>query len=921
MGLLLATASVGLYLGGNPSGLSVPTTTAADGAEYASTSNGAVVEAAFSNLEQGIESEHSEAEVAAERTEVVVDIEESTLFTIQVWDRKRGVVAAEAEVFVLEGYRGSELSDPFGPHQCELAIAKGKRYRASSEGRVALPRLQDRAIVAATLPGASGAPGASGVLTVRKGHAELVSVLVRDDETVTVRVVDQVGRPLANVPVGIQQRIPQRRRNFTPDKDKLRLLLGEQNIPTQGKEGQKKDTRIVTEKLRMKARRRTGAAGLAVFKHFQLYRERSASWWPKSYINSFEAVLMVPLAKPVRAAFGGQPVPESVIELRMPQTGSVALRTVDRDGRPFTQPVRAELRVAGMKSSPWARTSMRKLQNEREIVFPYVGVGADLDAFCRLDDNDFRWEMSAFPGPVEAGEQVAVDLIVAPGAAMLYGRLLDQDGAALAGAKTTLLINSVRGRLEGEEVTMDDQGRFHLPYNLSERHQSPWRLQVRYQGRTPVPGLAMTLATLPKEGVVDLGDLQIEEVAQITYGRVVNDLGEALVGARVQLQRERESGRGRRLSWQDEAFTVATTDEAGDFSLFGDVEAGNYRLRVTADEHFACQEPGLPSRDGVVIEMLRRSRVVGSVLTPEWLASRRVRVHLECHSSPGNNKDAKVFDYQGRKMIYFDWVRPGIYSLSLRIEEFPDAFVTIDNFELKAGQRDEHPRLKGLEIGGGLFRYEVFAVDEAGKSIAPKTPMRGRLMRPDGRDTFVGFNWQKDRAEIISSQSSIEVLPEEPGFRAASQTLIAGRNTVRFHRVSPVTVHTPGMRELVHTESVWISLEPIDVGLVEAFDSRSRRLARTVANASSSYGRLNNRDRATLQPIRDGRYRVVARLGGKRRSGLTKLTLGEVVVRVTPGGEPVECNVAVDAAAVIAALEVVAQKRAAPPSPWSAWRR
>ena len=164
-------------------------------------------------------------------------------------------------------------------------------------------------------------------------------------------------------------------------------------------------------------------------------------------------------------------------------------------------------------------------------------------------------------------------------------------------------------------------------------------------------------------------------------------------------------------------------------------------------------------------------------------------------------------------------------------------------------------------------------------------------------------------------------VPARPGFRAASQTLIAGRNTVRFHRVSPVTVYTPGMRELVGAESVWISLEPIDVGLVEAFDSRSGRLARTVANASSSYGRLNNRDRATLQPIRDGRYRVVARLGSKRRSGLTKLTLGEVVVRVTHGGEPVECKVAVDAAAVIAALEIVAQKRAAPPSPRSVRRR
>ena len=66
-------------------------------------------------------------------------------------------------------------------------------------------------------------------------------MLIRDDETVTVRVVDQVGRPLANVPVGIQQRIPQRRQNPKAQSETLRLLLGGRNTRTQGKDGQKKE--------------------------------------------------------------------------------------------------------------------------------------------------------------------------------------------------------------------------------------------------------------------------------------------------------------------------------------------------------------------------------------------------------------------------------------------------------------------------------------------------------------------------------------------------------------------------------------------------------------------------------------------------------------------------------------------------------
>jgi hypothetical protein len=427
----------------------------------------------------------------------------------------------------------------------------------------------------------------------------------------------------------------------------------------------------------------------------------------------------------------------------------------------------------------------------------------------------------------------------------------------------------------------------------------------------PVPGLATTLGVLPKEGVMDIGDLQIGDLTRITFGRVVNDLGDGIPSARVQLQRQREVGSRARLSWQDEAFAVTTTDDDGQFFLFGDLEASRYRLRVTADEHFPYDPPNLPSRDGAVIELVRRSRVVGSVLLPKWLSSRRIKVRLESQADPSKGRDDRIRSYRGQQLIYFDWVKPGIYNLSLRLEEFPDAFVRVNGFEIKAGQRDAHPRLKNLDLARDLYQFEVFAIDEAGKRMNPKTPLRARVMRPDGSYAMVGFYWKGGRTEILNSQSSLEVLPEEPGFRSQPTTLIAGRNELRFARVPAVTLNTPGLRQLVGEESVWISMELLETQTVMSFDSRSRRLAKSMRWASSSHGRLNARDRAFMRPLRDGRYRVMARLGDKRRGGLVSVTLGEVDVRLVPGGQPNVFTVAVDTQAVMTAMQDMAQRRAA----------
>lgn len=973
LGLILAVSAAMLWLRGDGSDLPAPPPGEDVVVEESVDLESAVIEAAFVDKDPD-EIVADSGDESLDREQVVIEIDDSPRLDIQVWQKKRGKVAPEAEVFVLEGYERRDPYDEFVPHRCELAISKGKRYRASTEGRVSVPRLKKDAFIAARLGDSVG------VASIRRWQVTGDVVLV-PDETVTVKVIGSRGRPVAGVPVGLQQRIASRvdTKRLTRDWDEVtnqievakkrlaadpsqadmrrrladlnrrRAALGaqwrkvkearsaqaaaEKAKKTPGKQlslkGLKKTSKqidktagkkkskvdpLVETRMELRSRRRTDEQGLAVFRHFQFYRRNAEGWWPKNHRDRFEAVLMVPLAEAVRAPFRGRPVPEDVIELRLPPTGCVALRTVDFDGRPFTHPVHGELRMVDMKNPRWTRVLIRKQQNEREIVFPFVGLGVEFEAFCRLDDNDFRWRSPRFAGPQRAGERLTVDLVVAPDEAMFHGRVLGPSGAPLANVETTFLINSMRGRLEGEEVLLDDEGRFHLPFNVRvvKNHQAPYRFQIRHQNQLPVPGLARTLPVLPQRGIVDLGDLHLDMLPAICFGKVVDDRGEPIAGARVQLQREREVGRRTpRLDWQDEAFTDVRTNEAGDFWLYGDLEAARYRLRVTASGYFPYEQPSLPGREGAVIKLPRRSKVVGSVLLPKWLSSRSVKVNLVSHTDPSRNREDRIREWRGRKLIYMDWVKAGIYSLTFRMEGFPDPFARVDNFEIVPGQQAEHPRLKNVDLGHNLFQFELSAVNEQGKRFTPKSPLLARVLRPTGEYAMLGFTWRGGKVTVISSQSSLEIWPEARGYRAERATVVAGKSQVRFLRVPPLTLRAPGTRQIVGEQSVWISLEPVRGVKVVEFDSASRRMGRTLRRASSTHGSLRGNDTARLTPVRDGRYRVLARLGDKRRGGLVSVTLGEVDVRTQMGGAPQVVTVNVDAQALRTAMQEVARRQAA----------
>ena len=901
------------------------------------------------------------AEAGLDRTSVLSDGEGRPAVTLQVWDGKRGTPAAGAEVFVLDGRdawrggwgrwrggRGGGEGFDLGPY--ERVEEQGVRFVAGDDGRVMLPGAEWRAIVVARTPGRFGTSA------LRRDQRD-EEIVLGVDETVVVRVIGADGRPAAGVPVAIQQREPQRvdaRAIENELAQQTRRLTAERELQAKGERNdvsrlQAFEARVAALEQRaahlrdlaqrqqqqreqaaqargqaapepgpvietswdVRARRFSDERGEAVFRHFQLRRREPEKWWPKAHADRFEAVLVMPLGDAPRVAFAGRPLDET-IELRMPAVGSLALRTVDVDGRPFTHPVHADLRVVDGPNPGWTRRSLRKDQNEEAIVFPFVGLGLSFEARCRLDDDDFRWRSPVFVGPMHPGEHVTIDLVVAPDAGMLHGRVLYQNGSPLVDERVTFLINSTLGRMEGEEVRLDRDGRFHLPYLMPRGHQAPFRLQVRHEGREPVPGVALPLPALPLGRVSDLGELRLDSFDCIAFGRVVDDRGEPIAGASVQLQRERVTGRnGDEVGFRDEAFTDTATDDLGEFALFGDVEPARYRLVVRARDHFGYESSSLPGPDGALIELVRHANFVGRVKLPEWVDRREVDVRFESETDPRNSDDGRLFGGRGAYGLRSDDLRPGSYVMTMRMDRLPEPFLRIAGLRLEPGAREAHPRLANLDLSNALFRYEVRAVDQEGKPVTPRSPLLAHVVRADGTMAWAGFPWRRGRTEIVAATPTIEVRGVDVGTGVVQEVLAPGESVLRFVKAPMLQLQFDGLPELLGDERMWVSIEPVEALEVASWDRDSERVARDVRRVANGHARLGADGRAGFAAMPAGRYRVIARMG-ERRGGMVSTAIAEVVVpepMQNVEGRPI--RVAFDADVVRAALRQVATRRAA----------
>ncbi|MEC9047449.1 MAG: carboxypeptidase-like regulatory domain-containing protein, partial [Planctomycetota bacterium] len=804
---------------------------------------------------------------------------------VQVWLGDVGVPAAGAEVFVMQQRGAASPPDVEG---------RGARFVADAAGRAALPPVSGVVAIAARLPGVFGAR------SVAADESGEVALTLLPDQTVTVRVVDASDAPVAGALVALNQRVPvvvgmewafeelaaleremaalteqirqstaeDVRKERAPELRQMKIEYGRLKRRASGRRGgrgasprgEAPEFAVVREEL---ARRRTDARGLAVFRHFQLLQRRDDPSWPEARRGRFEVALSAPLAEPVAEEFSSEAVPDDVLVLRAPAGGTMTMRTVDADGRPFLHPVHVELfQVDEQGDTVGEGVKASKAQGAAALGLPFVGVDLAVEGHFHLDDESFHW-VERLPAVREEGDHLDFDVVVAPEGGMLRGVV-----AGEGGAEVDFAVQAGPVQVEVERLQLNDDGGFHLPYRRAPELEAPFRLQLRRDGE-PVEGGVFPFARLPVEGVLDVGALQIGALEPLAVGVVVDDLGAAVAGAVVQLQRQAATGplRGG-MEFRDEAAARVETDADGRFTVFGVRERGRSRLFVKAQDHFPAETADLrPGDDAVRVELLRKGVLAGVVLVPEWMHPGYVRVELlpqHVPSLPPGGAAERLGRIEG-ELLAFDWLRAGTYSLTFAMRGFREPFLRLEDLVVAAGANGLHPDLNGLDLSRYIHRFEISAVDENGDPVVADRPMLARITHADNTRSWMGLPVRGSASQVFSATPQLEVFPTASGYVADPQVLSPGPNEVLYRRVPPVEVALPGLYALGQGVEVYVALEQLDRGalpasLGEGFDNISNRMSAWYEQSRFSAAELQSDDIARFVLPGGGPHKVGLRV-------------------------------------------------------------
>jgi hypothetical protein len=800
----------------------------------------------------------------------------------------------------------------------ERLESDGVRLVADAAGEVALPPVRRRILVAAA------AEGLFGFTSVDREATEAVVEIDRD-ETLRVRVVDLAGRPLEGVEVvlgvDLLRRLPERGA-ATTDADGLaelrhvqlmrmpmpaiepatlaqagelanRVAALEQVVRVQGGPGPGGTLRIELDTARGELRRIEGAVREG-WRQRQRAEPGAAPAGPAQFAD-FVVTARIPQAAPAALRIPARAIPTREVELRVGGLGSLSLKLIGPDGAPLASPCRVELRRS--RANPLPSTvepaladglgdlvaiSRDKPLGESTLRFEPVGSGLLLEVSLRFADRDFAFDHGPFDGPAP-GEDRLVEVLVPDWFTVLSGRLVDPGGKPWSGLQADLLLGGRAGRVEGESVRTDEDGRFELPLRLREP-TPPYVLEIHAEAGDQPVGALVEVPRLDSGRRHELGDLVVAGLPVLASGTVRDDRGQPIAGADLQLQAFAPGVRDRSGAevgaWQEVAYVRAASAEDGSFRLFGETRGEPVRVRARARGHTEAVSPTLAFGGTFDPTLLRVGTLVARGHLPDWLPRGAVQLELSQGGRVVRREELRA-RREGEFRAGVGGLAPGAYDLVCTLRGIGPVFAR-QGLQVEPGATREVAPIDLREV---LFRYVVQAVDQAGEPIRdPGSPLLAQLADPNGGGLrWTAFPWRGDRVEFYAPDRSAAVVVLGNGRRPVRTQVAPGESKVRLTQLNPIEVELPGLRAMVGPRRVRVSLVfEGDTGLpMEDFQAidQARGQERGYPRAAlgkSSGAWLGEDDLVRMPLMLNGRYRVVARISQEGRRGNVSKDLGTV---------------------------------------------
>ncbi len=470
-------------------------------------------------------------------------------------------------------------------------------------------------------------------------------------------------------------------------------------------------------------------------------------------------------------------MPSEVVELSMPATGRMHVRVVDARGQVVPvqgrvllsverRPVQGELIAAADQVD----TVTPLVDGEATIAG--VGIGGRFDVTVSPAGGGTFGEN--FEGPRRAGELVEVAIPVPDSFLMLVGRAVDATAQPIASASLTL--RTVREYLNEDrvlqmsplEVRTDPEGRFaaslRLPPPDPSAHRA-WRLRAELCWHMEnLPRLAAELRVPTSGGIVEAGDVVLQASEPLLAGRVVDESGRPVPGGRVRVTR---SSGNRRFSVMIEG---GATDADGRFAVYGPCTGHALSLVLEHPDHRqdpvqAARTYACGTRD-VVVTATRTGRVEGRLLVDAArLSAPPTLVLTQGPLSPGL---WRLWREGPGWRFRFTGVPAGRCAIAVLDASSTAAVpvLTVEDVLVEAGEVTRDPRLDPIDLRGLLAApggarggtLELAVVDERAASVS-----RGELWYPR-EGSLEHTTWTEGRA-LLPADTIGEVFAWSVGAR------------------------------------------------------------------------------------------------------------------------------------------------------------
>ena len=628
------------------------------------------------------------------------------------------------------------ILDTDGVDYAERALAPTTPWHGDARGRLDLPELGEYTLVEGT------APGLSGQVEVSVGDPRPCVLELAPDRELRILVRDDAGHAVGGVPVVLRD----------SDTQDDRLFAGWHTAISD-------DT-----------------TGLAVMRH--LLRDG-----PEELAEYDTVVACVPIDPLPRVEFDASRPADVPLELVLPPTGRLEVTVVDPAGRPLivealvqVVPSSADLELgAGYAGKPYLPRAATRLVRGGKALFRHVGLGTELTLFAR-DERGFTALRTEVQGPRNVDEVVRVELPLGVRHALVRGRLLDEAARPCSSRRCRMVLwdLDMHGwiyRGEEHELTTDDGGRFLLPlWNTKEL----WRWAAvtifpEAEGGDPVRGANRELSVPLSIGVNDLEDLTLTTPPLIVAGRVIDEEGRPVAGAKLPLfTREEEDPDEGRVPWSELWLLGGATGSDGTFSIHAWNVGPRFALTVEHDGLLpTARVPFARGTSNLEIVVRRSGWIAGDILwgADSSLGDVDIRVVPEAPPPGSEDEEREIRTWIDKRTRGFmvSEVPPGSCSITLleKVSHLP--LFQVEGIEVRAGEVTRDLRLRAIDLRDKVRSITLHVLDPEGQPVAE---LRAAC-RSTG--TEAGRTWnvrgEDGRLTLLLGEQPVDVRVTAPGLR------------------------------------------------------------------------------------------------------------------------------------------------------------